>query len=147
MSGALGINRMDGLNGMTDDAIDHARLLAEGNASPVFSAPWEAHAFAMTLSLHRAGLFSWREWAHTLAECIRQAQAGGDPDLGDTYYLHWLAALERLVVAKGAGSAAELQRLQRAWAHAAERTPHGRPIELAPADFEPATGAAPPRSA
>lgn len=111
----------------------------------VFAAPWQAHAFAMTLSLHRAGLFSWREWADALAQCIGEAQAAGDPDLGDTYYEHWLAALERLVAAKGAGTAQELQRVGRAWAHAAGRTPHGQPIELQPADFAAgAVDSAPP---
>jgi nitrile hydratase accessory protein len=102
---------------------------------PVFREPWEAHAFAMAVSLHRAGLFTWREWADTLAQCIAQAQAAGDPDLGDTYYQHWLTALERLVAAKGAGAPAELERTRSAWAHAARRTPHGQPIELAAADF------------
>ncbi len=32
---------------------------------------------------------------------IAAAQAAGDPDLGDTYYRHWLAALEKIVVQKG----------------------------------------------
>jgi hypothetical protein len=32
---------------------------------------------------------------------IATAQAAGDSDLGDTYYLHWLAALEKIVVNKG----------------------------------------------
>jgi nitrile hydratase accessory protein len=117
------------------EQVRQALRLVEGTEAPVFRAPWEAHAFAMTVSLHRRGLFTWREWADTLAACIRQAQAEGDPDLGDTYYQHWLAALEHLVVAKGAGSAAELRRCESAWAHAAERTPHGRPIELTAADF------------
>jgi nitrile hydratase accessory protein len=103
---------------------------------PVFRAPWEAHAFAIVLSLHRAGLFTWGEWAATLAACIAEAQAGGGPDEGDTYYRHWLAALERLVAAKGGGSAAELERTRLAWARAAERTPHGRPIELRSSDFD-----------
>ena len=102
----------------------------------VFRAPWEAHAFALTLALHRRGLFTWREWADALAEQIRAAQAGGDPDLGDTYYRHWLAALERLVAAKGATSDRDLARYRRAWTQAAERTPHGQPIELAPRDIE-----------
>lgn len=119
------------------DFVEQARRLAEGTEAPVFGAPWEAHAFAITLALHRAGLFSWREWADTLAGCIQQAQAGGDPDLGDTYYRHWLAALEQLVVAKGAGTTGELQRFASAWERAAERTPHGRPIELVSADFAP----------
>jgi nitrile hydratase accessory protein len=102
---------------------------------PVFREPWEAQAFAMTLSLHQAGLFSWREWADALAQCIREAQQHGDPDLGGTYYHHWLAALERLVAGKGAGLAAELEQTRAAWERAAERTPHGQPIELAEADF------------
>lgn len=103
---------------------------------PVFAEPWQAHAFALTLALHERGLFSWREWADTLAAEIAAAQAAGDADRGDTYYQHWLAALERLVAAKGAGSAAELERSRHAWGHAAGRTPHGQPIELRPQDFE-----------
>lgn len=111
---------------------------------PVFREPWEAHAFALTLSLHRAGLFTWPEWAATLARCIGEAQAAGDPDLGDTYYRHWLAALERIVADKGGVAFDELARTRDAWAHAAGRTPHGRPIELAPADFAAAPKAAGP---
>ena len=38
--------------------------------------------------------------------------------------------LEDLVAAKGATSMAELERWQQAWDHAADRTPHGQPIEL-----------------
>ena len=68
---------------------------------PVFREPWEAQAFAMTLALHERGLFTWTEWAATLADEIKRAQAAGDPDTGETYYPHWLAALERLVAAKG----------------------------------------------
>ena len=103
---------------------------------PVFSEPWQAQAFAMTLSLHRQGLFTWAEWAQTLAEEITAAQAKGDADLGDTYYQHWLAALERLVAQKGASSAAELESHRQAWDRAADRTPHGQPIELRPADYQ-----------
>jgi len=105
------------------------------DSGPVFREPWEAQAFAMTLALHQRGLFSWTEWAEALARQIRTEQAAGDADLGDTYYRHWLAALEGLVAAKGASSVEELTRYQRAWGHAADRTPHGRSIELQPADF------------
>ena len=102
---------------------------------PVFGAPWEAQAFAMTLALHEKGLFSWTEWAAALARQIEAAQAAGDPDTGETYYRHWLAALEALVARKGAASPGELARYRDAWDHAAERTPHGQPIELQDADF------------
>jgi nitrile hydratase accessory protein len=102
---------------------------------PVFREPWEAHAFAMALTLHERGLFSWTEWAATLAEEITRAQAAGDADTGETYYRHWLATLERLVAEKGVASPEMLTRYRDAWDHAADRTPHGSPIELRPEDF------------
>jgi nitrile hydratase accessory protein len=101
----------------------------------VFREPWEAHAFAMALTLHARGLFTWTEWAATLADEITQAQASGDADTGETYYRHWLATLERLVDEKGVASRATLDRYRDAWDHAADRTPHGKPIELRPDDF------------
>lgn len=97
---------------------------------PVFREPWQAQAFAMAVRLHEAGHFTWAEWAAALAEQIQRAQAAGDPDLGDTYYLHWLAALEHLVAAKGLLTGDELVRRKAAWAEAARTTPHGVPIEL-----------------
>ena len=117
------------------DAPAHFRGQPRDDSGPVFREPWEAQAFAMTLALHQRGVFSWTEWAEALARQIRMAQAAGDTDLGDTYYRHWLAALEALVAAKGASSIDELTRYQRAWGHAAERTPHGRSIELQLVDF------------
>jgi len=105
---------------------------AEG---PVFRAPWEAQAFAMALALHQLGLFTWSEWAATLGEEIKRAQAAGDPDTGETYYRHWLAALERMVADKGVADTRTLARTRDAWDHAADRTPHGQPIELTPEDF------------
>jgi nitrile hydratase accessory protein len=102
---------------------------------PVFREPWEAQAFAMALALHARGLFTWSEWAATLADQIRLAQAAGDPDTGETYYRHWLATLERLVATKGVASSETLHRYRHAWDHAADRAPHGAPIELKPEDF------------
>jgi nitrile hydratase accessory protein len=98
--------------------------------SPVFKEPWEARAFAMVIRLHERGLFTWTEWAESLSQEIRAASAAGDADLGDTYYQHWLRTLEALVACKGATSLDELSRYQHAWAEAAERTPHGSPVEL-----------------
>jgi len=71
----------------------------------------------------------------TLGEEIKRAQAAGDPDTGETYYRHWLNALERLVAEKGVTDPATLARYQHAWDHAADRTPHGEPIVLQPQDF------------
>jgi nitrile hydratase accessory protein len=104
-------------------------------SGPVFRAPWEAHAFAMALALYQKGLFAWSEWAAMLGEEIKKAQAAGDPDTGETYYLHWLATLERMVAEKGATSAQALGEHYRAWERAMHRTPHGKPIELRGEDF------------
>ncbi|MGM5000853.1 nitrile hydratase accessory protein [Tardiphaga sp. 538_B7_N1_4] len=105
---------------------------AEG---PVFREPWEAQAFAMAVTLHERGVFTWTEWAAALAAEIKRAQAGGDADTGETYYRHWLATLENLIAEKGVTTADALHRYRDAWDHAADRTPHGQPIELTPADF------------
>ena len=78
---------------------------------PVFREPWEAQAFAMTLALHERGLFTWPEWAAALAAEIKRAQAAGDPDTGETYYSHWLAALEKLVAEKGVATHDTLHRI------------------------------------
>jgi nitrile hydratase accessory protein len=102
---------------------------------PVFREPWEAQAFAMALVLHERGMFTWSEWASTLGDEIKRAQAAGDPDTGETYYQHWLKALERLVAEKGVTTGETLRRYRDAWDSAADRTPHGQPIELRPDDF------------
>jgi len=102
---------------------------------PVFREPWEAQAFAIALALHARGLFTWNEWAETLADEIKRAQRSGDPDTGQTYYRHWLATLEKLIAAKGIATSATLHRYRDAWDHAADRTPHGAPIELRAEDF------------
>jgi nitrile hydratase accessory protein len=114
------------------EVVPGIRCDAEG---PVFREPWEAQAFAMALALSDRGVFSWTEWAATLGEEIKRAQASGDPDTGETYYHNWLAALERIVTAKGLTTKAMLKRHHDAWHEAADRTPHGKPIELTPEDF------------
>ena len=99
-------------------------------SGPVFREPWEAQAFALAVELSEAGVFTWAEWAETLGAEIKAAQAAGDPDLGDTYYRHWLAALERLTAEKGLIVPKERQGRRDAWEQAYLGTPHGRPVEL-----------------
>ena len=123
---------MDGAAAQATSALPDIPCDAEG---PVFREPWEAQAFAMALMLHERGVFTWNEWAETLGAEIKRAQAAGDPDTGDTYYRHWLATLERLVAAKGVATSDLLHRTRDAWDHAADRTPHGKPIVLRAEDF------------
>ena len=123
---------MDAAAARATSAVPSIPCDAEG---PVFREPWEAQAFAMALALHERGVFTWNEWADTLSAEIKRAQAAGDPDTGETYYRHWLAALERLIAIKGVTTSENLHRYRDAWDHAADRTPHGAPIELRPEDF------------
>lgn len=97
---------------------------AEG---PVFRAPWEALAFGLAVKLHEQGLFTWKEWSESLGAAIREAQAAGDPDLGDTYYLHWVKALERLMIGRGLADAGTLADLAAALAEDAH---HHRELQL-----------------
>ena len=96
----------------------------------VFAEPWQAQAFALTLKLHEGGVFTWGEWAQALG-----AELATDPDDdGSRYYEHWVAALERLAIARALTAPDELARRKAAWKHAFELTPHGKPVELAASD-------------
>ena len=106
--------------------------LPRDEEGPVFKEPWEAEAFAMTLNLHAQGHFTWPEWAQRLGAEISAARDAGDADRGDTYYLHWLKALEGLVAEKGLLTTDDLSKRRDAWDKAARATPHGQPIVLPP---------------
>ncbi len=110
--------------------------IPRNDEGPAFREPWEAQAFALALALNEHGVFTWKEWAATLGDEIKKAQAAGDPDTGETYYRHWLATLERIVAEKGLSDPRTLERTRTAWGHACARTPHGTPIELRPGDFD-----------
>jgi nitrile hydratase accessory protein len=119
------------------DPAEQAEQLAElprlprDTGGPVFAEPWEAQAFALAVKLSEQGHFTWKEWASTLADELKAAADRGEPDDGSHYYHHWLAALERLVTAKGLIDRAALATRKEAWAEAYEHTPHGKPVELA----------------
>ncbi len=112
------------------DLLGRVPELPQDREGPIFNAPWEAQAFALTLALYEKGFFTWQEWADSLTQAIRDAQAVGDPDTGATYYHHWLVALERMTERKGLLNAPALVERTEAWRRAAARTPHGQPITL-----------------
>jgi nitrile hydratase accessory protein len=102
---------------------------SELQAEPVFAEPWQAQAFALAVRLSEQGYFTWKEWSAALADELKSAVAlGSDSTRG--YYEHWLAALERLVKAKGLTDEAALLERKQAWADAYRHTPHGKPVEL-----------------
>ena len=104
--------------------------LPRDEGGPVFAEPWQAQAFALAVKLSEQGHFTWKEWAAALAGELEAAAARGEPDDGSHYYDHWLAALERLVEAKGLLDRAALVERKDAWADAYRHTPHGKPVEL-----------------
>ena len=93
------------------------------DGEPVFAAPWEARAFALTVTLYERGHFSWSEWADALSAEIH---SGSERE----YYEHWLAALEKISTEKTLTDASKIDARQTAWQEAAGRTPHGQPITL-----------------
>ena len=99
------------------------------DGGPVFAEPWQADAFAMVAALTEAGVFTAAEWSDALGAAIRSARAAGDPDLGDTYYHHWVAALESLCVTRAEIAKAAIDECQQDWRRAYENTPHGQPVE------------------
>ena len=72
--------------------------------SHVFSAPWEARAFAIALGLSEAGFFTWDEFrARLIAEVgasDRIRERDGTANEGE-YYEHFVRALEAIVTEKG----------------------------------------------
>lgn len=105
--------------------------LPRDEGGPVFAEPWQAQAFALAVRLSEQGYFTWKEWAAALAEELKAAANRGEADDGSRYYEHWLAALERLVSAKGLSDPAAMLARKEAWADAYRHTPHGKPVELA----------------
>jgi nitrile hydratase accessory protein len=110
--------------------------LPRDEGGPVFAEPWQAQAFALSVRLSEQGHFTWKEWAAALADELKAAAARGEPDDGSRYYQHWLAALERLVAAKGLAEPAALVARKEAWADAYRHTPHGKPVELGAGERE-----------
>jgi nitrile hydratase accessory protein len=115
-------------------ATNELPALPRDQEGPVFNEPWEAQAFALAVRLSEAGYFTWSEWATALSQEIKAAQARGGPDLGQTYYQHWLNALERICIDKGLVGLEDMRRRLEAWRRAYLCAPHGQPVELSVAE-------------
>ncbi len=111
--------------------LDDLPRLPRDEGGPVFAQAWQAQAFALAIKLSQSGYFTWKEWAATLADELQSAALRGDPDDGSHYYEHWLAALERLALAKGLTDRTSLMIRKEEWIDAYRHTPHGKPVELA----------------
>jgi nitrile hydratase accessory protein len=119
------------------EALGTLPSLPRDGDEPVFAAPWQAQAFALAVKLSEHGHFSWQEWVAALADEIKHHASAGEKDDGSPYYHHWLAALERLVSAKGLTDPGSLRTRKDAWADAYRHTPHGKPVTLTGAATSP----------
>lgn len=118
------------------DTCEQQKLLKEvisiprEDHEPIFRQPWEAEVFAITLSLHEQGLFSWKEWSKALAHTTKRANEPTFIDTEDSYYKRWLDTLENLIISKQIANRERLHALFVAWRNAAHSTPHGQSIEI-----------------
>jgi nitrile hydratase accessory protein len=112
------------------DLLNDLPQLPRDEDGPVFEEPWQAQAFAIAVRLSAQGYFTWKEWAAALAAELADAAERGEADDGSEYYHHWLAALEKIVTAKGLTDVAALFERREAWADAYRHTPHGKPVQL-----------------
>lgn len=89
---------------MSESALDKLIEAARLDPDHVFSAPWEARAFALALKLSESGHFTWDEFRERLMAEVgasdRIRARDGTSDQGE-YYEHFLRALEKLLEEKG----------------------------------------------
>lgn len=104
--------------------------LPKDDEGPIFAEPWQAHAFALAVKLCDDGHFKWQEWVDVFSKEVKNAQAAGDPDLGNTYYNHWLNCLEHMITERHIIQNRDIVTRKEAWRQAYLNTPHGQPVEL-----------------
>ncbi len=112
------------------DPVLETMEIPRNDEGPVFDEPWQAQAFALTVSLNEKGAFTWSEWADIFGAEIAVASKEGRGCGNENYYLCWLAALEKIVGTKDILSEDQLLTRKEEWRHANEHTEHGKPIEL-----------------
>jgi nitrile hydratase accessory protein len=83
-----------------------AAALPRKSGELVFHDPWERRVFALAVSLCEQGLYQWDEFRDRLIAEIAATDQAEKTDATDatrppSYYEHWLAAFERLLLEKG----------------------------------------------
>ncbi len=103
-------------------------ILPEQDDEPVFAAPWEASAFALTMVLFKQGYFTWQEWVATFSQTVSEGEQG--PGASRPYYESWSVALERMIAGRGLLSNAAITTRTELWREAYLTTPHGQEVFL-----------------
>lgn len=81
-----------------DSDSDATLALPRANGELVFAEPWERRVFGVTVALCEAGHLDWESFQAALISKIGADGAIPDRESGDTYYSHWLSALETLLL-------------------------------------------------
>jgi nitrile hydratase accessory protein len=97
---------------------------------PVFSEPWHAQVFALTVHLNEAGRFAWPEWAARFSATLKRHGLEKELDGGEDYFHAWLETLETYLVEEGSVLPGEVAPVKQAWEEAYLTTPHGDPVVL-----------------
>ncbi|OWU82997.1 hypothetical protein ATO6_20985 [Oceanicola sp. 22II-s10i] len=102
------------------------------DTEPRFHAPWQARAFALVVSLHEAGAFSWTDWAAAFGARLGRdtalPSAATTEDHAAQYFTAWLATLEDFLNRDGSAPAPAVDAAAAQWQRAARATPHGTPV-------------------
>jgi len=97
---------------------------------PVFSEPWHAQVFALTVHLNETGHFDWPDWAARFSATLAAHGLKKELDGGDDYFNAWLETLENLLADASQAAPDEVEAVRDAWEQAYLATPHGDPVKL-----------------
>ena len=97
---------------------------------PVFSEPWHAQLFAMTVHLNETGRLAWPDWAERFGATLARHGLARELDGGDDYFTAWLETLEEVLAEDGTADRRELSDVRAAWETAYLSTPHGQPVRI-----------------
>ena len=97
---------------------------------PVFSEPWHAQVFALTVHLNETGHFDWPDWVARFAATLAKHGLTKELDGGEDYFNAWLETLETLLADAGQAAPDQVEQVRAAWEAAYLATPHGEPVRL-----------------
>lgn len=106
--------------------------MTDGAPEPVFSEPWHAHVFALTVHLNESGHFDWPDWAARFSATLAKHGMNKNLDGGEDYFNAWLETLETLLAETKQAAPDDVDRIRSAWEQAYLTTPHGDPVHLKP---------------
>lgn len=100
------------------ESLDGRGAIPRNCESLQFEEPWQGRAFGMALALAEAKAYQWEDFRQSLIGTIGTWDKSHAPD-DETwnYYQQWLAAFEKLALARGLVSAEELDRRTEEFLH------------------------------